>query len=102
MRLLLSMMIMLLPALAVADPVRGVVVIDELKCRKLGYIVIDAPKGYVYAQVWSGSFKWNDTVVGDLESFGFKDVMVNEKPARLWIDDYWLSRSRAWDKCRGK
>ena len=84
---------------ASAGMVQGVVVVGERGCDKRDYIVISTAQGFVYAQQYSGSFDKDDQVVGELNSYGFKDVLVNGSSARLWIDDYMLSRSRAADKC---
>jgi hypothetical protein len=87
---------------ASAEMVQGVVVVGERGCSKRDYIVISTAQGFVYAQQWSGSFDKDDVVVGRLNSYGFKDVLVNGRSARLWIDDYMLSRSSAADKCYRK
>jgi hypothetical protein len=85
-----------------AETVRGVVVVGEYKCKKRDYIIIETNMGFVYAQQFGGSFSRGDEVVGDLNSFGFKDVDVQSSSGRIWIDDYMMSKSRATEKCFGK
>lgn len=92
----------LLSAVPFADAsfIKGVVVVGERGCVKRDYVVIDTNLGYIYAQQFSGSFDKGDIVVGELNSFGFKDVSINtSRKGRLWIDDFMLSRSRAAEKC---
>lgn len=85
-----------------AEMVRGIVVVGEYKCKKRDYIVIETNLGYVYAQQYGGSFSRGDEVIGDLNSYGFKDVLIQSSNGRLWIDDYMMSKSRATEKCFGK
>lgn len=82
-----------------AGMVQGVVVVGERGCGKRDYIVIETNSGFVYAEQYSGSFDKGDTVVGDLNSYGFQDVLVNSTSGRLWIDDYMLGKSKAAEKC---
>ena len=86
---------------AFAKIVEGVVVVGEHGCKINGYIVIYTTLGYVFAQQYSGSFDKDDEVVGDINSYGYKDVLVNSFSGRLWIDDYMLSKSIVSEKCFG-
>ena len=45
-----------------------------------------------------------DVLVGDINSFGFKDVYYNASRTRgrVWVDDFWLSKTRATDKITQK
>lgn len=79
--------------------VEGVVVVGERGCKKNDVVVIYTNNGYVIAEQYGGSFDKNDKVVGDLNSYGFTDVLVNGISGQLYIDDYMLSRSRAAEKC---
>ena len=81
--------------------VNGVVVVGERGCNKRDYIIINTNLGYVYAQPFRGSFDKGDVVSGDINSFGMKEVSVNSLSGSLWIDDFWLSKSRATQKCFG-
>ena len=85
-----------------AELVKGVVVVGERGCQKRDYIVINTNMGFVYAQQFIGSFDKGDEIIGELNSYGFKDVLVNSSSGRLWIDDYMLSRNRASEKCFGR
>ena len=86
---------------AFADIVQGQVIVGERGCSKRDYIVIATNLGFVYAQQYSGSFDKGDVVVGELNSYGFKDVLINNSSGRLYIDDYMMSKTRAADKCFG-
>lgn len=100
-RFLLILLAMLFSLTSFAKSVEGVVVVGERGCKNNDYIVIYTDMGYVYAQQYSGSFDKNDEVVGDLNSYGFKDILVNSSSGRLWIDDYMLSKSKVSEKCFG-
>ena len=79
--------------------VEGVVVVGEGGCKKSDVVVIYTNRGFVVAQQYSGSFDKDDKVVGALNSYGSKDVLVNGRAGRLYIDDYGLGRERASEKC---
>jgi hypothetical protein len=99
-RVLLIYIFLSVPLLpAVAQVVSGVVVVGERGCRKRDKIVLYTNLGFVIAEVYSDSFYKDDQVIGELNSYGFKDVLVNGRSARLYIDDYMLSRDRAAEKC---
>lgn len=87
------------PTPANAEMVQGVVVVGERGCKKYDVIVIQTNLGYVIAEVFSGMFDKGDIVVGDLNSFGFHDVLVNGMSGNLYIDDYFLGRNDAAKKC---
>lgn len=98
-KILIAMLITMFSSNVSAEVVEGVVVVGEKGCAKRDYIIINTNLGFVYAQQYSGSFDKGDTVVGDLNGYGFKDVLVNSASGRLWIDDYMLSKSKASKKC---
>ena len=79
--------------------VEGVVVVGERGCKKSDLVVIYTSSGYVVAEQYGGSFDKDNKVVGVLNSYGFKDVLVNGRSGRLYIDDFMLSRDRAAEKC---
>ena len=87
------------PIQALAQVVSGVVVVGERGCRKRDKVVIFTNQGFVVAEVYAGNFDKDDQVIGELDSYGFKDVLVNGQSAKLYIDDYMLSRDRAAEKC---
>jgi hypothetical protein len=82
-----------------SEMITGSVVVEENTCKHRDYIVIYTNNGLVYAQVYSGSFDKDDVVIGEINSYGFKDVLVDGRSARLWIDDYWLTKEKAIAKC---
>lgn len=84
---------------AFADVVKGEVIIGERGCSKRDYIIIATNLGFVYAQQYSGNFDKGDEVVGELNSYGFKDVLINKSSGRLYIDDYMMSKTKAAEKC---
>lgn len=57
---------------------------------------------FVYAQQYSGSYDSEDEVIGELNSYGFKDVLVHSSSGKLYIDDYKMSKSQAAEKCFGR
>ena len=75
-------------------------------CR--GYFLADGDAGGVYLLEWYGGYvpAVGDSILGDLRSYGFKDVYYPSSSAkgRVYVDDYMLSTSRAReklaDKCR--
>ena len=82
-----------------SEMIIGSVSVEENTCKHRDYIVIYTNNGFTYAQVYSGSFDKDDVVIGEINSYGFKDVLVDGRAARLWIDDYWLSKEKAIKKC---
>ena len=79
--------------------VQGIVVAGERDCSRSDRIMIETRGGYVVGEVYSGFFDRGDTVIGELHSFGTKNVRVNGRNGRLYIDDFYLSRSSAIGKC---
>lgn len=65
------------------------------------YFLASGPKGY-YLLEWYGGYTPDkgDTIAGDLDSYGLKDVAYpgQGEKGRVYVDDYWLSKSRATDK----
>lgn len=74
------------------------VVLRKPGCR---YFLADGPRGIFLLQ-WFGGYDpaEGDLFVGDVGSFGFKDVIYTAagSPGRVWVDDYMLGRSRAIEK----
>ena len=75
------------------------IVLYNSGCRS--YFVADGPKGF-YLLEWYGGFDpaKGDIIVGDIASYGFKDVYYpNQKQdGRIWVDDYMLSKDRVLEK----
>ena len=84
----------------------GVIVADHYNCNGEGSsdrIVIETPRGYTNAQVYSG---YSDTlegnvIGGELYSYGFTDIYdkTGQEVGRLWIDDYMSGKSSAQEWC---
>ncbi len=75
-----------------------------LRIRRCDYFIADGPQGF-YLLEWYGGYdpKENDGILGELSTFGFKDVIyANGLEGRLYVDDYLLSRSRAFEKLSQK
>lgn len=88
------------PALAFAYD-QGEVAVGEGKCQKRDRVVIATASGFVLAEQYSGSFDRGDQVVGELSGYGTKDVLVNDRAGRIWIDDYMVSQDKAKRWCFG-
>lgn len=85
-----------------AGMTKGVVVYDKGCGSRM---IIETRMGYVLAEWFGGSTPAKgDTLIGDLEAFGLKDLYISNQDAkvRVWIDDYMLSQSRVVEKLRAK
>jgi hypothetical protein len=80
------------------------VILKPRGCRS--YFLADGDSGGVYLLEWYGGYDpaVGDSLVGDIRSYGFKEVFYPEKNAqgKVYVDDYMLSRSRAIEKLREK
>ena len=68
-------------------------------CRD--YFLADGPQGYYLLEWYGGhSPSVGDTMIGELEGYGFKNVYYPkaDSQGRVYVDDYLLSRSRAVEK----
>ena len=82
------------------------VVLKPKGCRS--YFLADGDIGGIYLLEWYGGYDPDvgDSIVGEIKSYGMKDVFYPEKNSsgRVYVDDYSLSKSRAMeklsDKCR--
>ncbi len=81
--------------------VQGIVVIPP----KTGcdYFIVGTPMGFALLQLWTVTIfkpEEDDIIVGDFESFGFKEVinLTQRRTYRVWVDDYWLSAQRVVEK----
>jgi hypothetical protein len=65
------------------------------------YYVVDAPLGYAVLEWYGGNVpQKGDVLAGDFESYGMKDLYnlsKNGAETRVWVENYWLSKSRAID-----
>jgi hypothetical protein len=74
---------------------RGQVVYKRSSCD---YFIVYTPKTNSYALLeWYGGHEpgKDDIIVGDYESYGFKDVfcLTDDEEMRVYVEDYLLSRS---------
>lgn len=74
--------------------------------RKTGcsYFILENNQGYIVAEWYGGTDPdIGETLVGQFNSFGFKDyVTTNNSNCHLWIDDYMLSKESALEKINDK
>lgn len=80
----------------------GVVVVGEGKCSKRDRIVIETNMGFSLVEQYSGNFDRGDKVVGEINSYGIKDVLVNGRSGRVYVDDYMASKDKAIRWCYNK
>jgi hypothetical protein len=82
--------------IASADMQQGVVVWDE----SCDLFIANGPSG-LYVLEWYGGYdpRLGDTIIGDINSFGFKDVFYPSanRAGRVWVEDYLVSEDAAWD-----
>ncbi len=95
----------LLGTASAGTPKVGVVVGVVAGCDH--FVVGDSLGSYAVLQDFYGKgVNKGDTVVGDFNSFGFKDLAVGNsgRTLRVWVDNYWMSAQSAADriseKCR--
>jgi hypothetical protein len=82
---------------------KGKVVSKKSGCD---YFIVQTNMGYALLE-WYGGYDPDkgDTLAGDFESYGFKDIydLTTDSGLRVWVEDYWLSKSHVmeeyFDKC---
>ncbi len=79
--------------------VAGIVVAGEGDCRRSDRVVIATKNGFTLAEQYRGTFDKDHKVFGELNRYGFKDVLVNNRNGRIYVDDYDVSRNRAVEWC---
>ena len=81
----------------------AVIILNKSGCRS--FFIADGPNGY-YLLEWFGGYdpSKGDVIVGELVSFGFKDVYYpnRKQKGRVWVDDYMLSKNRVLEKYSDK
>ena len=73
--------------------------------RGCDYYVVSSPLGYAILEWYGGVVPTKgDTIVGDFESYGLKDVYDVTKDAEttVWVEDFFLSSGRAVEKILDK
>ena len=64
------------------------------------YFIADGPNG-LYVLEWYGGYdpSEGDTVEGDINSYGMKNVTYNgSSSGKVWVEDFLESNSAAWDE----
>lgn len=81
----------------------GVVVKADGDCRA-GHdrMIFQTRSGYVLAEHYRGRFVEGRSVYGNLHSYGFKDIKVDDNDGRIYIEDYMASKDTAANWCFGK
>lgn len=82
--------------------VAGVVVVGEGECSKRNKVVIETNMRFSLVEQYSGKFARGDKVVGDLNGYGFKDVLVNGRAGRVYVADYRAYKDKATRWCYNK
>lgn len=71
---------------------KGEVVYKKSGCD---YFIVETNMGYALLEWYGGSEpEEGDIIVGDFESYGFKDIynLTTDSELRVWVEDYWLSK----------
>ncbi len=100
----ISVLVFLFLALTpVVQAAKGEVVLKKSGCD---YFLVLTNKGYALLEWYGGNDpSRGDILAGDYESFGMKDIynLTDDHELRVWVEDFWLSKSRAiekyYDKC---
>lgn len=75
------------------------VVLYKSGCRS--YFIAAGPHGF-YLLEWYGGYdpSKGDVIVGEIASYGFKDVYYpkQDREGRIYVDDYSLSKDRVLEK----
>ena len=62
------------------------------------YYIVETQSYYVLLETSFGWLSTGDVLIGDLHSFGSKDVLKNGKTTmRVYIEDYWSDINRCYD-----
>ena len=81
---------------------KGVVILNKSGCD---FFVAETSGGYALLEWYGGNDPYEgDTIVGDYEAYGFKDIYNTTRDAELkvWVEDYWLSKSSVLEKYHEK
>ena len=96
-----ALILSLLPTVQAA---RGTVVYNRSGCD---YFIVTSQAGFALLEWYGGHDPAEgDAVAGDFETYGMKDIFDRSANAetRVWVEDFWLSRSNViekyWSKCR--
>ncbi len=81
-----------------ASAAKGVVVYNRGRCD---YFIVQSLTGFALLQWFGGNDpSEGDVLVGDFESYGFKDIynVTADAEVRVWVDNYMLSKTRVVEK----
>lgn len=94
----MATIIVLISLFIIADTVfaaKGEVVYKKSGCD---YFIVETISGYVLLEWYGGNDPdKGDIIVGEYESYGFKDVynVTADDELLVWVEDYWMSKSHA-------
>jgi hypothetical protein len=77
---------------------KGEVVYKKSGCD---YFIVETNMGYALLEWYGGNDPdEGDIVVGNFESYGFKDIynLTANSILRVWVEDYWLSKEEALEQ----
>jgi len=86
------------PSPTVFTAAKGVVVYYKSGCD---YYIVETNMGFALLEWYGGNDPGEgDTLVGDFESYGMKDIynLTADAETTVWVEDYWLSRDSAIEK----
>ena len=73
------------------------------------YFIVETCRGYALLEWYRGNVpNKGDIIVGNFESYGFKDIynLTADSELRVWVEDYWLSKRNVLEKyfrhCRSR
>jgi hypothetical protein len=93
-----ALLLALLLVSSTAMAARGEVVHRISGCD---YLVVETRTGYAVLEWFGGNDPdKGDMIVGNFESFGFKDVLneTSEAAIHIWVEDFALSKASALEK----
>jgi|TARA_B100000315_G_C14130314_1_gene386590 hypothetical protein len=82
-----------------AASAEGIVVLNDSGCRSR--YVVETSSGYAILEWFGGNDPSEGSrIVGDFESYGMPNIYnkTANSEGKVWVEDYWLSRSRVMDK----
>lgn len=99
----LALLACLFLASASAFAAKGVVVLYKSGCS---YYIVETNMGYAILEWYGGNDpSRGDVLAGDFETYGMKDIynLSADAETKVWVEDFWLSKTRAiekyYDKC---
>ena len=65
------------------------------------YFIVETNMGYDLLEWYGGHDpSEGDIIVGNFESYGFKDIydVTSDSSLRVWVEEYWLSKEAAFEE----